>query len=123
MESGIAREREREKRKKKGGRERDNYTSKSPNLKHCQARSQNRGLSKLQRRASRLLPGPSPTVDKQAGGSQSQKGAIAATERHPLPNCKQAPLLTKSSWDSGWLTSIRRVTERDQLPRRGTQNT
>ena len=34
-------------------------------------------------------------------GSQSRKGAIAAPERHYLPNCKQASLLTKTSWGSG----------------------
>ena len=28
-------------------------------------------------------------------GSQSRKGAIAASERHYLPNCKQASLLTR----------------------------
>jgi len=38
-------------------------------------------------------------------GSQSQKGAIAAPERHYLPNCKQAFLLTKTSWASGQSTS------------------
>ena len=31
-------------------------------------------------------------------GSQSWKGAIAAPERHYLQNCKQASLLTKTSW-------------------------
>ena len=61
---------------------------------------------------------PIPARDRQAGGSQSQKGAISAPERHPLPHCKQAPLLTKTSWDSGWLTSAGRVTARDQLLRR-----
>ena len=30
-----------------------------------------------------------------------RKGAIAAPERHYLPNCKQASLLTKTSWGSG----------------------
>ena len=34
-------------------------------------------------------------------GSQSRKRAIAAPERHYLPNCKQASLLTKTSWGSG----------------------
>ena len=38
-------------------------------------------------------------------GSQSQKGAITAPERHYLPNCKHASLLTKTSWDSGRSTS------------------
>ena len=32
-------------------------------------------------------------------------------------------LLTKSSWDPGWLTSTKRITVRDQLPRRDTQHT
>ena len=30
---------------------------------------------------------------------------IVAPERHYLPNCKQASLLTKTSWDSGRSTS------------------
>ena len=34
-------------------------------------------------------------------GSQSWKRAITALERHYLPNCKQASLLTKTSWGSG----------------------
>jgi len=38
-------------------------------------------------------------------GSQSQKGAIVAPERHYLPNFKQASLLTKTSWGSGRSTS------------------
>ena len=38
-------------------------------------------------------------------GSQSRKGAIAAPERHYLPNCKQASLLTKTSWGSGQSSS------------------
>ena len=39
---GLARERE----KKKREREREKYPEKSPNLRHCQARSQNKGQSK-----------------------------------------------------------------------------
>ena len=46
--------------------------------------------------------------------------AISAPERHHLPNSKQASLLMKISWDSGWSTSAGRVTARDQLPRRDT---
>ena len=61
-------------------------------------------------RTSPSLPG-----DTQAGGSQSRKGAIVAPERHPPPNCKQAPLLTKNSWDSGRMTSTGRVALRNQL--------
>ena len=81
----------------------DSYPAKSLNLRHCQACSQNKGLSRASQR--------------QAGeGSQSQKGAITAPERHHLPNCKQASLLTKTSWDSGRSTSTKRVAARDQPP-------
>ena len=56
---------------------------------------------------------------RQAGkGSQNQKGAITAPERHPTPNCKQASLLTKNSWDSGQSTFARKIAAREQLPRR-----
>ena len=104
-------------------RERENYPEKSPNLRHWQACSQNKGLSKHKRRASRLRSGPFPTRDKHTKVSQSQKVAIMAPERHTLPKCKQAPLLTKSSWDSGWLTSAGRISVRDQLPRRDIWHT
>ena len=61
---------------------------------------------------------------RQAGkGSQSQKWAIVAPERHPIPNCKQISLLTKTSWDSGWTTSTRIVAVIDQLPRKDTHHT
>ena len=48
---GIARERE---------RERENFPTKSSNLRHSLACSQNKGLSNYQRRASCLRTGPSP---------------------------------------------------------------
>ena len=66
---------------------------------------------------------PTPCKRQAGKSSQSRKGAIAAPERHPLPNCKQASLLTKSSWDSGRSTYARRVAARDQLPRRDTRHT
>ena len=53
---------------------------KSPSLEHCQARSQNKGLS----RASQLLTGPSPAGDRQAreararGGNHSPREASSA---------------------------------------------
>ena len=46
-----------------------------------------------------------------------------APGRHPIQNWKQTSLLTKTSWDSGRLTSAGRVTARDQLPRRDTRCT
>ena len=74
----------------------------------------------IEQRAEQSQPAADRPIphQRQAGkGSQSQKGAIAAPERHHLPNCNQALLLTKTSWDSGWSTSTRRVAARDQLPR------
>ena len=96
----------------------DSYPVKSPSLRHRQALSQNKELS----RASRLGTGPSPARDRQAEGSQSRKGAIVAPERHHLPNCKQTLLLTKTSWHSGQLTSAGRVAARGQRPRRDTRH-
>ena len=47
-----------------------NYPTKSPNLRHCQARSQNKGL----RRASWLWISPSPAGDRQAGQPEPKGG-------------------------------------------------
>ena len=52
----------------------DNYPAKSRNLRHCQARSQNKGLSG----ASPLRTSPFPAGDRE--GSQSRKGAIGPRE-------------------------------------------
>ena len=111
----MPREREREReRQRERERESVSFPVKSPNLRYCQDHSQNKGLSEYQRRVSRL-DWPSPCQRQAGGGSRSQKRASSAPERHPLPNCKQAPLLTKTSWDSEQLTSARRVAARDQL--------
>ena len=67
----------------------------SPNLRHSQARAQNKGLNRE----------PAADHPPPVTGSQSRKGAIAAPERHYLHNCKQASLLTKTSWGSGQSTS------------------
>ena len=48
------------------------YPSKSPNLRHCQACSQNKGLS----RASRLWTGPSPAGDRQVGAARARRGQL-----------------------------------------------
>ena len=51
------REREREREKE---RERENFPGKSFNLRHCQALSQNKGLSEYQKRANKLWTGLCP---------------------------------------------------------------
>ena len=53
-------------------RERENYPAKSPNLRHCWARSPNKGLSEYQRRASWLQAGPNPAGGWEAGGQQPE---------------------------------------------------
>ena len=56
--------------------------------------------------------------------SQSWKGANSAPEMASPTKLRAGfQLLTKTSCDSGQLTSARRVAARDQLPRRDTQHT
>ena len=69
---------------------------KSPNLRHRQACTQNKGLN----RTSRLQ-----TIPLRWQAARAGRGAIAAPQRHYPPNCKQASLLTKTSWGSGRSTS------------------
>ena len=58
------------------------------------------------------------------GDSQSWKGAISTPEMASSTKLRAGfQLLAKSSWDPGWLTSTRRVTARDQLPRGDTWHT
>ena len=89
------------------------HHQKSPNLRHHQAHSQNKGLS----RASWLQTRPSPHQRQAGEDSQSWQRAISSPERHPIPNCKQTSLLSKTSWDSRRSTTAGRIAARDQLPR------
>ena len=81
-------------RGKKEEKERENFPAKSSNLRHCWTRSQNKGLSKYQRRASGHQTGPFSTRGREAGGRQPElegKGQTQPQRQHPLPNCEQAP--------------------------------
>ena len=62
---------------------------------------------------------PLPEAERQAGDSQSWKGAISAPETASSTKLRAgSQLLTESSWDPGRLTSARRVgAARDQFPR------
>ena len=106
-------------------RERENFSAKSPNLRHCRAHSQKKGLSEYQRKTSQLWTGHlPPEAESQVGDSHSQKEAILAPETASSTKLRAgSQLLTKSSWDPGQLTSTRRVAARDQIPRRDTQHT
>ena len=94
----------------------DSYPAKSPNLRHCQAHSQNKGLS----RASRLQTGPSPARDRR--GQPEPEGGNRVS-REASSTKLQAGFVAKTSWDSGRLTSAGRVAARDQLPRIDTRHT
>ena len=98
---------------------------KSPSLRHCQARSQNKGLSKYQRRESLLQTSPFPTRDRKAGGGQPEleRGNLGPREASSTKLQAGSQLLTKTYWDSGLLTYARRVAARDQLLRRDTRHT
>ena len=94
-------------------------TRESLNLRHRQAHSQNKGPS----RVNLLLTSPSTIGDWQVRAARVRRGQSQPQRGITLPNCKQASLLTKTSWDSGWSTSAGRVAARDQLPRRDTRHT
>ena len=63
------------------GRERENFSVKSSNLRHRPACSKNKGLSEYQRRASKLWTSPSP-CQRQRGRQvkAGKQGAISAPE-------------------------------------------
>ena len=98
---------------------------KSPNLRNCQARSKNKGLSEYERRARWLQISPSPTGDRDAGGGQPEleRGKLGPREASSTKLQAGTQSLTKIPWDSVWLTSAGRVAARDQLPRRDIRHT
>ena len=64
----------------------------------------------------------SPLRDRQVGAARARRGQLRP-QRGIIYQLHQALLLTKISRDSGGSTSARRVTARDQLPRRDTWHT
>ena len=70
-------------------------TSECSNLRHSLARTQNKGLSKYQQRASQLQTSPAPADrGREAGGLQPEQEGKRQSwlqKRHPPPNCEQAP--------------------------------
>ena len=96
-------------------------------LRYSLGHSQNKGLSKYQRRASGLLTGPSPRQRKRGRQATARARRLRANSAPEMAYSTKlqagSQLLTKSSWDPGWLTSARRVAARDQFSRRDTQNT
>ena len=67
---------------------------------------------------------PPPEIGRQVGGQPKlERGNLSPREESSTKLQAGSQLLIKISGDSGWLTSAGRVTARDQLPRKDTQNT
>ena len=107
--------------KEKKERERENFTAKSSNLRHCQAHSQNKGLSEYQRRVSWLQTGPSPTRGREAGGGQPEpeRGNLGPKDSILHQTASRLPVANQMFLGS-WTVDIHWVTARDQLPRGDT---
>ena len=90
-------------------RERENFPAKSSNLGHCQARSQNKGLSEYQRRASHLGTGPSPAGGREASGWQPEpeKGNLGPRGGILYQTAAGSQLLAKSSFLGPWTVDVR----------------
>ena len=74
---------------------------KSPNLRHCQAHSQNKGLSK----ASRLRTGPSPAGDRQVRAARARRGNHSPRE---VSSTKmQAGFVANQDFLGFWMVDIR----------------
>ena len=118
---GIARE-----GKKIKNRERE-LSHEKPNLRHSLACSQNKGLSKYQRRGSWLQTSPLPSQRQRGMWATARAGRQGAILALGMASSTKlwvgSQLLTKSSWDPGRLTSARRVAARNQLPRGNTWHT
>ena len=111
-------DREREKRE----RERRNFPMKSSDLRHCWLLTEQRTWSNTRwELASCGLAYHLLEAERQVGNSQSWKVVISAPETaSPTKLLASSQLLTKSSWDPGWLTYSGGVAVRDQFPRRDT---
>ena len=100
-------------------RERENFPMKSSNLRCSLAHSQNKGLSQCQRKAIRLWSGPSPSQRQRGRWATARAGRQGAISTPEMASSAKlwagSQLLTKSSWDPGWLTLSRRGAAWDQL--------
>ena len=84
---------ERERKERERGRERENYPTKSPNLRHCWPALRTKDWANTSRELAGCGPAhPPPEAGMQAGGAvRAGKGQSQPQRWHPLPNCNQAP--------------------------------
>ena len=96
----------------------DSYPVKNPNLRHHQASSQNKGLS----RASRLRTSPSPAQDMQARAARGRRGN--PDPREASSTKLQAGFIANQDFLGFWMVDIRQQgRSQKQLPRRDTRHT
>ena len=96
--------------REKKERERENFPVKGSNLRHSVAHSQNKGLSKYQRRTSRLHTGhhhPPSEAERQACNTQSWKaGPILAPETGILHQTVSRLLVAYHVFMGSWTVDI-----------------
>ena len=92
---------------------------KSSNLRHCQPTHRTKDWANNRGELAADWPIPHwRQVGRRATARARGKGANSAPEVASSTKLwAGSHLQSKSSWDHGWLTSARRVTARDQLPR------
>ena len=97
----------------------DSYPTKSPNLRHCQAHSQNKGLSRA--RQLRTSPSPSPLPETGSQGSQNQKGGNRGP-REASSTKLQAGFIANQDFLGFWMTDIHQEgrSQRSALQKRHT---
>ena len=122
----LAREKKKKKRKKERERERESesFPMKSSNLRHCQPAHITKDWAKTRGElAGCRLAHPLPEARGRRATARAGKGQSASEIASFTKLRAGSQLLTKSSWDPGWLTFTRTVTARDQLPRGDTWHT
>ena len=90
----------------------ESYHGKRPNLRQCQARSQNKGLS----RASQLQTGSPPSRDRQARAARAGRGNHAP--REALSTKLQAGFVANRDFLGFWTVDIRLRRRANCTPRK-----
>ena len=111
--------------KKRTETQRENFPTRSSNLRHCRAAHRKKDWANTRGDLAEDQPIPRQRQGgKWATARAGRRGANLAPEMASSTKLRAgSQLLTKSSWDPGWLTSTRRVAARDHLPRRDAQHT
>ena len=109
-------------REKKRARGRENFPTKSSNLRHSLASSQDKDWANTKGELAGWGPAHPPARGREAGKWQPEprkaSGNLSPGDGVLHQTVSRPPVLTKSFSDPRWLTSARRVTAWDQPPQR-----